>query len=205
MWRRSRLALATIAVLTWVSATACQCGGALGGLVGARTPTAQPVATAPLPTLGAPTVAAVPGAGLQLPPGSDQPFVIEMTESDLNGYLADMAVTQEGLTVSEPRAIFGQGQVSASFLVDHAESGVSGEITVFGAPQVVQGQVFIKVTGYELGPSFTGFTRLVALALIKDALKQYETGDGIPVPVEGMLVERVEVTPGKMTVWGRTR
>jgi hypothetical protein len=143
--------------------------------------------------------------GLQLPQGPNQPFVIEMTESDLNGYLAGMAVTQEGLAVSEPRAILGEGGVSASFLVDHAESGVSGEITVYGAPQVVLGQVFIKITGYELGPSFTGFTRLVALAIIKDALKQYETGDGIPVPVENMLVERVEIAPGKMTVWGRTR
>lgn len=201
-WHKPLWALGLAAVL-WLAAGACSCENLATRLlprVAAPTATREP--TGALPTL-APTLTAV--ADLTLPAEAEQPFVLELSEADLNGYLSGQSLSQEGLEVSDVQVTLAQGQVIATLFASHAQSGLSGEITLYGAPQVLGGQVYVQVQSVALGPSFSGFTRLIAQRLIEEALNQADAGAGIPVAIEGMVVESVEVLPGKMIVRGRTR
>lgn len=199
-WHKALWVFGLAAVL-WLGAGACSCENLVTRLASrVATPTVTPAVFSP--TL-APTV--TPLADLTLPAKPDQPFVLELSEADLNGYLNAQTLAQEGLEVHDVQVTLVQGQVIATFFASHAQSGLSGEITLYGAPHVQDGQVYVRMQSVSLGPSFTGFTRLIAQRLIEEALKQADTGAGIPVPIEGMVVEAVEVLPGKMIVRGRTR
>ena len=184
--RRTWLILGLI-VLLWVGVGACSCENLAARFL-------------PRPTAAPPTLA--PTATLLTPQGAGQRIEVEWTEEELNDYLASQTLTQQGLEVSEAQAILGQGEVIASFYVRHAQSGLSGEITLRGRPSVSEGKVYVRIEDVTLGPSFSGFTRLIAQKMIEEALKQYSAGEGIPVPVEGIYVETVEITPGKMVIRG---
>jgi hypothetical protein len=140
-----------------------------------------------------------------LPSGADQPFVIELTEADVNRFLNDQAFSQEGLAVEDVRVTLTQGEVIATLFASHSQTGLSGEMTLRGEPVVSDGQVYVKIKSVSLGPSFSGFTRLIAQQMIEQAIKQADSGAGIAVPMEDMVVESVEVVPGKMIVRGRTK
>ncbi|MBC7315204.1 MAG: hypothetical protein H5T70_02130, partial [Chloroflexi bacterium] len=157
-------------VLLWVGGGACSCENLAARFL------PRPTATLPAPPTPAPT------ATLLAPQGAGQRIEVEWTEEELNDYLASQTLTQQGLEVSEAQAILGQGEVIASFYVRHAQSGLSGEITLRGRPTVSEGKVYVRIEEVMLGPSFSGFTRLVAQKVIEEALKQYGAGEGIPVP-----------------------
>lgn len=205
-WRKLLWIFGLAAVL-WLGAGACSCENLVSRLAPSVTsPTATPAparsASAPLPTL-APTMTSV--AELSLPAGTDQPFVLELSEADVNGYLNAQALAQEGLEVRDVRVTLAQDEVIATLFASHAQSGLSGEVTLYGAPRVQDGQVSVQIRRVSLGTSFSGFTRLIAQRLIEEALQQADAGAGILVPIEGMAVESVEVLPGKMIVQGRTQ
>ncbi len=175
-----------LSALLWVGAGACSCANLLARF-------------RPQPTAAPPTLA--PTATLLAPQGA-QPVEITWTQEELNDYLAGQVLNQQGLEVGDVQATLGQGEVIVSFYARHAQSGLSGEVTVRGKPFVSEGKVYVQIEDVTLGPSFSGFTRLIAENLIKEALKQYSGEQGIPVPAEGIVVESVEITPGQMIVRG---
>lgn len=178
-----------LGALLWVGAGACSCENLLSRFLPKPT-AAPPVLPTPAPT-----------ATLLGPKGA-QPLEIIWTQEELNDYLAGQVLNQQGLEVSDVQATLGQGEVIVSFYARHAQSGLSGEVTLRGQPVVSEGKVYVQIADVTLGPSFSGFMRLIAENLVKEALKQYSGEKGIPVPAEGIIVESVEITPGQMVVRG---
>lgn len=192
-----------LALALWLGAGACSCENLFAKLAPQVAPPTATLAPArPLPTL-APTMTII--AELALPTGADQPFAVELTEADVNGYLNAQAFGQEGLEVRDVRVTLARGEIIATLFANHAQSGLSGEVTLLGEPLVSDGQVYVKIKSISLGPSFSGFTRLIAQRMIEQAIKQADSGAGIAIPIEEMIVESVEVAPGKMIVRGRTK
>lgn len=181
-----------VGLLLWAGTGACSCGNLLARFLPSPTP------AIPTPALPTPTFTAAP----LLPQGNGQPIEIIWTQEDLNDYLASQALNQQGLEVSDIQATLGQGEVTVSFYARHTQSGLSGEITLIGKPIVAEGKIYVQIADVTLGPSFAGFTRLIAENLFREALKQYGSEAGIPVPTEGIIVESVEITPGQMIVRG---
>ncbi|NLX43521.1 MAG: hypothetical protein GXY79_08610 [Chloroflexi bacterium] len=132
-----------------------------------------------------------------------QSFTVELTESDISELLAGFSFSREGFRVGDAKVVITPEHISVTLSVAHEESGVSGDITAIGVPQVVEGQLYLKVVSLTLGDSFTGFTRLIADALVKSALDRFNAGNGIPVEVEKIgAITQVELYDGRMVVTG---
>jgi len=200
----------------------CACGNALLrlGLSGGATatPTSQPV-TATLPAAITATPAAtllvpthVPeGNGLStIPDEPNTPFTMVLSQQQINEYLAEREVSQAGITIRDLQVTLADDALIATFKANQAESGLSGGVTVRGVPRAVDGQLYFRVDDVTLDESIGGLARMLARAAIDQALRQYSTEDGIPVPLDTLLdvsidVHEIELDPGVMTVTGRTR
>mgnify|MGYP006975375126 CR=1 FL=1 len=169
------------------------------------TPTPRPTATpTPVATLLVPTRPSE-GNGLGIPAEPNAPFTVTMTDDELNEYLAEREFSQSGVQVSDVEVTITADEMIVNLFATQAESGLSGEVTVRGVPQVVDGQVYFLVGDVTLGESIRGFGRLLAQAAIDQALRQYAEEDGIPVPVEEAEIQEIALEPGAITVTGVTR
>lgn len=170
------------------------------GLISIEIPTPQRATIYPTLT---------PKPGVENPQAAatkDNRFRLELSESDVSALVGEKGFSAQGLQISNLRTTITPTQVIAVFDAVHAESGLSGEMTVIGVPRVVQGKVYLEVIDFSLGRSFTGFTRLIATALVKSVLDSYNTGNGIPVPIQDAGdIESVELFAGKMVVTGTYR
>jgi hypothetical protein len=136
----------------------------------------------------------------------DSHFRVELSESDVAAMVGEKGFSAQGLQISNLKTTITPEHVIATFDASHAESGLSGEMTVVGVPRVVQGKVYLEVIDFSLGRSFSGFARLIATALVKSVLDSYNTGNGIPVPIDDVgEIETVELFAGKMVVTGTYR
>lgn len=136
----------------------------------------------------------------------DDRFRLELSESDIAAMAGEQAFSAEGLQISNLRTTITPEHVIATFNALHSESGLAGEMTVIGVPRVIQGKVYLEVVDFSLGRSFSGFARLIATALVQSVLDSYNTGNGIPVPIEDMgEISSVELFEGKMVVTGTYR
>ncbi len=206
--------VALLGVLVLLSG--CACGNALSrlGLTGpTATPTPPPPTATPMPTL-TPTPAAtllVPtrpqeGDGIgAIPSEPDTPFTIELTEQEINEYLAEREFDQSGVTIRDIQVTVAADALIADFSASQAESGLSGGVTVRGVPQVADGQLYFRVDDVTLDESIGGFARMLATAAIDQAIQRYSTDNGIPVPIRNVEVQAIELDPGVVTVTGRTR
>ncbi|MEA3407549.1 MAG: hypothetical protein U9R48_05655 [Chloroflexota bacterium] len=226
--RTKKYLLVSLLLVMWLSTSACSCSGLLQRASHLRknliSPTAAPtkasfleeqIAT-PLPT---PTrTATVPPAEaassptrtaaatpLRLPKGPDQPFDIRLTQEEINDYLEGQTFEQQGVVVSDGRVRIDAEQIIATFHVAHEGSGMSGGITVYGVPKVVDGQIYVEIEDFTLDQSVSGFGRLVANSLIKAAIEEYGTAHGIPVPLTDLEFEAIQLMPGVIRVAGRRR
>lgn len=142
---------------------------------------------------------------VSIPDKPNTPFTIELTEAQINNYLAGKTFEQQGLTVSNVRVTLPGNEMIITCQAKHQESGLSMGLTARGVPVVVDGQVYAKVNNVTLDQSVSGFARLIAQAAIDTALKQYSTANGILIPTEGITVQEIRLAAGKMTIVGRTR
>jgi hypothetical protein len=204
-----RVGLLLCLCLVWVGLSACSCGDVINqagdtakSLV-KSSPTATP-APGPTATLLVPTAPAVPEA-LVLPPESNQPFIIDLTEAQVNEYLAGQKFEQQGVTVQDVRVTLLANEIVADLRATYAEAGLSGGARVRGVPVAVDGQLYIKINEVTLDSSISGFTRLIAQQLINKMVRDYSSQNGIPVPLEDVRVEAVQLQAGKLIVSGRTR
>lgn len=206
--------IAGVLLLALLAATGCAIGGMLEQLgsrwLGDREADGAQVRPfaqeAPTPY---PTMTPRPPRATVAPPTSnaeDDAFRLELTESDLNTYIGEQSFSGEGLVVRDASVTITEQNVIATFNATHSESGLSGDITVIGRPHIVDGMLYLQVTSFELGRSFSGFARLIANAMISAALENYSTGDGIPIAIDDAVVlEKVQLYDGHLVLTGRYR
>jgi hypothetical protein len=210
-----RLVVVGVACGLIVLVTGAACSSALSRL-GLVRPTATPTLPPPTPTL-APTLTPTPlatlliptrpqeGDGLDaIPSEPDSPFTIALTEQELNDYLAERTFSQSGVSIRDVQVTVTDDALIAAFQTSQAESGLSAGVTVRGVPQVADGELYFRVDDVTLDESIGGFARVLASAAINQAVEQYSTEHGIPVPIENIAVEEITLDPGLLTVTGRT-
>jgi hypothetical protein len=152
------------------------------------------------PSTEAPPATAQP---ITIAPTEDASFRLELTEADLAAAVGEGGLAQQGLRVNDVAVTVTEQHVIATFNAAHADTGLSGEITMVAVPQVVNGELYLRIVDYSLGSGFSGFARLIASALIKAAIDSYNTANGIPIPIGGGAeVTSVEMFPGKLVVNG---
>ena len=220
------LLLILVLLSSAVTATSCTAIGRLRGRQTASLPTETPIVVPPTATpthtptptatpTNTPTQAPIPTATLLLPtpaPQSGDPlalaldeaghFNLTVTQEDLNTYLGSQTPEQQGIKIEDVEVTFTAEEAIATFQATHAESGIRMGLTVRAVPRVADGKVFVEVLGFELDESVTGFARLIAEALIDGMLKQYATENGIPIPLEGVSLETVQLAPGSIHIVG---
>ncbi len=129
--------------------------------------------------------------------------ILELSEEEINSFLTQelASIPSDQVQVSQVNVKITDQELLISADVFHPETGVSGVITLYGTPNVVKGMLYIQVTRIELGESFGGLTRLIARTLIEEAIQEYSTENGIPVPLEGY-IKRVTLEPGRIIIYG---
>lgn len=210
-----RYLLIGMLLVIWLATSACSCSGLLQGATRlgreyisptatpARGSSAEEEVSTPLPTAAAtsPPEKTVPPL---FPEASDESFDIRLTEQKVNEYLADQALEQEGVSISDMVATIDEERISVTFHVVHEGSGIRGGVTVHGVPRVEDGQLYVEIQDFTLDDSISGFSRIVANSLIKAAIESYEADQGIPIPVTDLEFETVQLMPGAIRVTGRT-
>ncbi|MBN1401291.1 MAG: hypothetical protein JXA74_10675 [Anaerolineae bacterium] len=175
---------------------------------------AQPTSTPVPPQATAtpwPTSTAVPTASSQslsdftLPAEPNTEFTLVVTESELNQELAGQTYDMQGLTIEDIRFTLMASEVMADLRATYSEANLSAGLTLRGAPQVIEDNLYIKVSEVTLDRSISGLMRVVAEQLIKTALEEYSTEYGIHIPIEGVDVLSVELQPQKLIIVGRTQ
>jgi hypothetical protein len=189
---RTRLAISIALIGVLLATTACGCSGSLARL------------RALMGRAPEPTVTLYPTATPNLTPLPGDAFTVEITADELNEALANAEMLQQGgFAVEDIRVAISAQEISASFRASHADLGVALGLRAHGVPVVVDEQAYFQVTSVEIDDSVTGFTRLMAQAAIDQMLADYGTASGIPIPVEGVSVDGVEMAEGKLIVTGR--
>lgn len=221
---RRRLILLGLLLGMWLATSACACANMIGGAVASRdeaartpvtlapppSPTPSP-SPSPTPTLltatKTPSVEPVHGLG-SLPRVLEQPnalFAIEVTQAELNEYLAGEMFDLEGALIEDVQIIVTENGLVCSFRATQQDSGLSAGLTIRGMPTVAGGAAYFRVDDVTLDPSVKGFARLIAKATIEGVIKQYSTPHGIPIPVERVEFHDIQLMPGKILIAGRTR
>jgi hypothetical protein len=189
-------------------------------LTGAQaTPTPVPQHALPLVTTPQPTWTLVPTITPQLtPPATATPSLtstptpatpgtlsMEMTEEEVNAYLAGQSFSQQGAGVSDLRVKITTADMRIEGYIQHEATGFAGDITIAGVPQVVEGELYFQVTSVTLGPQFSGLVRMIAQGMIQEALKLEAGPNGLPIPVkppEGMVITSVTLGDGRLLLEG---
>ncbi len=219
---KRRPLLIGLCLVLWLATSACSCLGILDSPRSAReSETSQSVVTAtstwtptpplratPVPPTRAPSRAEptpVSDGLPTIPAEPDTPFVIEMTQDQVNEYLRGATFQEGGVRVSDPSVVLTSREIVCSFQAWEEEWGLGVGITVRGMPTTSDGMAYFKVDDVALDDSLKGFNRLIAKAAVESAIKQYSTPLGIPIPIDEVVVQRIELMPGSILIVGRTR
>jgi len=220
---KRRPLLIGLCLVLWLGTSACSCSGILDNPRSAResetsqavvmvatstsTPTSPPRATPVAPTKAPPRAEPTPVSdGLPtIPAEPDTPFVIEMTQDQVNEYLTGATFEEQGVRITDLKVVLTSPAVIGSFQAWQEEWGLGVGITVRGVPTASEGMAYFKVDDVTLDDSLKGFNRLIAKATIQSAIKQYSTPLGIPIPIDEVEVQKIELMPGRITIVGRTR
>ena len=222
-FKRRTIALLVLAAIGLI-ASACSCGDLVGDIAKGSQPTETPTvvpatrrpsATPPPPSPTAtrtPTLlvpakpTARPIESIQIPTEPNKDFTIEATQEEINDYLAGKAFEQQGLEVREVVVTLTGREISGELEATYTEMNLSAGATVRGVPSVADGQVFFKINDIELDDSISGIARIVAKVAIEEAIDQYSTPQGIPIPKdENIEVLDIQLLPGKLIIKARTR
>lgn len=128
-----------------------------------------------------------------------------MTEAEVNEYLAGESFSQAGASISDLKVGIRPEQMQIDAYVVHEATGIGGDITIRGAPQLVDGVLYFQIGSVELGPQFSGFVRTVAQGMIQQAIRQQSGPKGIQIPMpppEGVTLTGVTLGDGKLLLEG---
>ena len=175
-----------------------------------KTATAAPVQT-PSPTAVKPTEApqasssSALGGLVTIPAEPGATFSIEVTQEEINEYMAGKTYEAQGVKVEDIQFVLTEQELLCTLRITQQQTKLSAGISVRGVPSVADGKAYFKVNDVALDSSVKGFARLLAQGAIDEAVKRYSTPQGIPVPAENVEFEKIQLMPGKILVAGRTR
>jgi len=219
---KRRMGLIALAVCLWLATSACSCWSLLDSprsgqdsetspptVAATRTPrpTFTPYPTLPTPTKTPPKPGPtpVPADPPAIPSEPNTPFVVELTQAQLDEYLRGETFQEQGVTVTDVKVVLAESAVVCNFQASQNELGISVGITVRGVPTVSDGVAYFKVEHVSLDDSLRGFSRLIARATVERAIDEYSTPQGIPIPADEIEFHSIDLLPGKIVVVGRTR
>ena len=232
---KRRLILVGILAGIWLATSACSCGELIESAIGTPVPVAyratelaaeqltatkpsQPSPTpsaTPRPTMLIPTKPPEPTLSAQLadkfviPSEPDKEFVIEITEAELAELLASEMFEAQGVTIKDIRVTLTSNEMLLAFEAKHQETGLDVGLTVRGVPKIVDGAPYFEIRDMALDESVKGIKRLLLKAAIDKVIEQYTTSEGVPlpfdIPTDKVDIQDIQLTPGKITIRGRTR
>lgn len=132
----------------------------------------------------------------------EEEFRLEITEQELTDWLDESGFAAQGVAISDIDVKIVPDWIVVTFHAQHGATGMAGQATLRGVPVVVDGAAYLDIVEVELGPSFSGLARTIAKRLLQEAIDAYEGEKGIPIPVEDVVVERIELGEGVMVVVG---
>lgn len=170
-------------------------------------PTATPTVTVGVSSQGQPTSAIMPSTLIPSPAapagsGTPVPFVLDLTQDQLNQDLKGQTYEQQGITISDISVQLTAQNAIATLHVTQPDTGIATGITFWLVPVVVDGQAYAKVQNFELDNSLGAFAKIFARQAIQQALNQYSTPNGIPIPVQGVTVTSVQLRDGGVHIEG---
>jgi len=209
-----RVLLVSLIVGLVIISSACSCSNlfekiGLGGRApetGETTGTRTAATTAPSPTPPPTEIPVVTGQGLDsIPSESGAEFTITATEAEINAYIADQELSQQGVEVRDIKVYLRDGELACDVKVKYEEMGLDLGLTVFGTLDTYEGDIYAIIDQVELDDSVSGLVKLMAQKVIEQALADYSGEHGIQIPIEGYTFDSVELRSGLITISGRTK
>ena len=145
------------------------------------------------------------GGLVAIPAEPGATFSIEVTQEEINEYMAGKTYEAQGVKVEDIQFVLTEQELLCTLRITQQQTKLSAGISVRGVPSVADGKAYFKVNDVALDSSVKGFARLLAQGAIDEAVKRYSTPQGIPVPAENVEFEKIQLMPGKILVAGRTR
>lgn len=210
MEKRARKQTLVVALLTVIVSFTliCACGSRLGkvahrlGVGGETSMATSPTPMPPWPTEPFPLL---PGGPLNIPAEPDTPFQVDLTQDQINEYLAGQTYNLKGVEVSDAHVNITDQAIIADLTAREQQTGMTLPLTVRGVPVASDGNLYFRVESFELGSSVGGLGRVIAKGLIQRALDQYSTDTGIPVPISNIQVDSVQLEPNRIIATGETK
>ena len=211
--------LAVVAGL-WLATCACSCSDLLAKLGKTASPTPRtldrsltatpsPEPTAQPTLTPTPLAPPKPGLGVEDLPDilstPDTAFTVELTQQEINEYLAGKTFSEEGFEISNVAVVLTEKEIFCELRGEYPELGMRTGLSIRGVPETSGGKLYFRVSEITLDDSLGGFTRLMARSAIKEVIKQYSTPHGLPVPIENVDFQRIELMSGRIIVVGCTR
>ena len=134
--------------------------------------------------------------------GGEEEFRLEITEQELTDWLDESGFAAQGVAISDIRVKIVPDWIVVTFYAQHAATGMAGQVTLRGVPVVLDGDAYLDIIEVELGSSFSGLARMIAKRLLQAAIDEYEGEKGIPIPMEDVVIERIELGEGVMLIIG---
>ena len=129
----------------------------------------------------------------------------EMTEAEVNAYLANKSFNKQGASISDLTVTITPARMQINGYVQHLSTGFAGDMIINGTPNLVNGALYFQIESVELGPQFSGLVRTIAQSVIQEAIKQESGVNGMPIPMampEGVTVTKVTLGEGKLLLEG---
>jgi len=189
-YRIRRILLVCVALCLWMAISACSCGNALSRLtrptvtIPTLAPTRQMDRVQKPPTLpptpppttrprqAGQAATETPSTEQLLPNDLDRSVDMQVTEDQLNKYLAEQSFSAEGAEIEDIQATITAEDVIVTFAAKYEPLNLNAGVTVKGIPVVVDGQAYIQIQDIALDSSVPALTRMLAQVAIEQALAQ---------------------------------
>jgi len=186
--------VAALCALLIVFSTACSCTDQVAGLFKRQTKTPTPAIT---PT-------AVVTRPLVVTDKPDTAFEGEMSAAEIETLLQEQITGEAGEYISDLHVQITPEVVLARLHITLKEMNVSFDMTAAGVPEVVDGKIYLKVTQITFEDTLTGWARLSAKSIVQKALDEYSGENGIPIELDNLYIEAVELRTDVIYIRGRT-
>jgi hypothetical protein len=195
--KRKRWLFLLLLTLAFVFTTACSCTDLISGLGKAGLGKAT---TVPTNTLK-PKAVVTP---FILPSISGTAFEGEFSEDEINALFKKEIAQEAGNYVSDVQVSITSEALIATVQISASDLNIKFGVTVSGIPVVVAGKVYLKITQVTLDDKLSGWTRLTAKSLVQSMIDKYSGANGIPIDIQGVQIDEVQLRPGKLYVRGKT-
>lgn len=209
---RKRWFTVLLLTLAFLLTTACSCTDFIAGLgkpsqnnatvESTKNTRTQTAAKTTVPTQSPkPKVSTTP---FEIPSKPGTAFEGEFSEQDLYDLMKEQITKVAGDYVTDVEVSITTEALNATVQMSASDLNIKFGVTISGVPVVVAGKVYLKVTQITLDDTLSGWTRLTAKSLVQSMIDQYSGENGIPIDIEGIQIDEVQLRPGKLYVRGKT-